>query len=243
MSNISIIIDSTGDTVTQDKTVYFPNPIELKNLQYQIGLQRLDLSYSWYNVSATIGNNTFRYWNNVAYKVVTIDDGVYSLTDLTDEISDLITLEGDTPGNILFELDISDGYTSLILAGGYKVDFTNRTIRNIFGFNSAEYAASVESPNRSNINNNVTSVYVHCDLINSSYINGNPTDVIFSFKINHQQNEIISIEPNVIQLLPINTRSQINSMRCYFTDQTNKLLDFNSQPFSAQFVLSPILNF
>src|SRR5437016_5755402 len=95
MSNLSIILNSAGQSNTADFTTYFPQPIELRGLQYQISLSRLDLSYSWYNITAQLQNNIFKYYNGTTNRVLTLDDGCYSFTSLVQEIQDLMVLLGD----------------------------------------------------------------------------------------------------------------------------------------------------
>ena len=69
-----------------NKLVYrFPNSVQFKNSQ--IALASCSIYYSWYNISSTLGNNTFSYnWINGAgvatTYTITIPDGLYEISTL-----------------------------------------------------------------------------------------------------------------------------------------------------------------
>ena len=69
-----------------NKLVYrFPNSVQFKNSQ--IALASCSIYYSWYNISSTLGNNTFSYnWINGAgvatTYTTTIPDGLYEISTL-----------------------------------------------------------------------------------------------------------------------------------------------------------------
>lgn len=253
MSNFSIILNSKNHPNTADFTTVFPRPIELKGLQYQIALTRLDTSYSWYNISAELGNNIFKYNNGTDDQVLTIDNGCYSFVSLVNEIHDLMIVAGDytvvddkNVFSINFELDLSDSHTNMFISDSYTVDFTTTAagLAKIFGFNSAVYSTSTLSQQKSNILNDSSYIYVHLDIVSgSTYIDGQSTDVISSFAINFKENEVISFVPDSTVFLPINTRFQINSIRLYLTDDQFKPINLQKFPLKAEFIAVPILNF
>lgn len=247
MKNILLTLDSYQQPNTSDFTIRPPRPINLNGLQYTCSLVRMDTYFSWYNISATNGNNTFKYNNGVTDKILTIDDGLYSMESLIDEIHDLMIIQGDytTVGSvntfdINFELDLSSGYVSMLISNGFEVDFTNRNIRTIFGFDSANYATSTVSPNRSDIRYGVNTILVHLNICaGSGYINDGSSDVVFSFSVNQQPNESLHFEPNPVNL-PVYTRDEISELRLYLTDQRGRPVYLNQSPMTAQFVLTPI---
>lgn len=69
-----------------NKLIYrFPNSVQFKNSQ--IALASCSIYYSWYNISSTLGNNTFSYnWRNGAgvatTYTVTIPNGLYEISTL-----------------------------------------------------------------------------------------------------------------------------------------------------------------
>jgi hypothetical protein len=83
----TIVLNSNN--VVQDgynnKLVYkFPNSIQFKDSS--IAVQNVSMFYSWYNISANLGNNKFSYYFPVASVMtlfsVTIPDGIYDIPAL-----------------------------------------------------------------------------------------------------------------------------------------------------------------
>lgn len=250
MSSFYVTLHSEGASKTHDFTIPYQPAIDLGGFQYRVALTQLNTSYSWYNISAKNGNNTFAYNNGVDDKVITIDDGLYSFISLVDEIKDHLVLNGDATlvdgayvYNIDFTMDLSSGYVSLLLSGGFTVSFVNRGIRTIFGFNSAVYNTSVSSPNRADINYGVNNILVHLNLVSgSSFVNSVSTDVIYSFSpVDFQPNEVISFTPNPVYL-NVNTRTKIPYIRVRFTDQLLREVDLNSAPVVVQLHFEPLLD-
>lgn len=242
-----LILTSQGQSNTSDYTINYPHNINLNGIQHEVALTRIDTYFSYYNVSAALGNNTFQYYNGVDDVVLTIDDGNYSLESLIDEIHDLMVAEGDYTTvdgenifDVNFSLDLSSGYVTMALTNGFEVDFTGRNIRTIFGFNSADYTTTSVSESVADINYGVTKVLVHCSLCSgSSWNNGNPSDVIYSFSVNQQPNEELIIEPNPIYV-NVNTKSPISNIRMYLTDQLGRALNFHGSPVSYELHITPV---
>lgn len=62
MTQVLILLDSTtlqGSFTTDDFQV--PIDIDISDCRYEIALVKLNLWYSWYNISTDFGNNTLRY--------------------------------------------------------------------------------------------------------------------------------------------------------------------------------------
>lgn len=245
-----LILTSQGQSNTSDYTTHYPHNINLNGIQHEVALTRIDTYFSYYNISAALGNNTFQYNNGSDDVVLTIDDGTYSMETLIDEIHDEMIdamdytdVDGENVFDINFSLDLSSGYVTMILTNGFSVDFTDRNIRTIFGFNSSNYDTTSISESTADINYGVTKVLVHCSLCSgSSWINGNPSDVIYSFSVNQQPNEELIIEPNPIYV-NLNTKSPISNIRMYLTDQLGRALDFHGSPVSYELHITPVTRY
>ena len=76
---------------TSENFVHFNPPIQLDiNKEYEVGLDNAYLWYSWHNISKTLGNNLFKYFNGNAWVVVTIPNGSYNIEDLNTTLKILI---------------------------------------------------------------------------------------------------------------------------------------------------------
>ena len=247
--NKAITITSNGQADTADFTIRLNRPIDLQGLKWNISLNQLITYNSWWNISDELGNTTFKYNNGTVDRTLNLEPGNYSFSALVDHIHDKMValgdytlVNGDPVFSINFEMDISDGYVSLILTDSYTVDFTNLNIRNIFGFASQVYNASTVAPNKANIRYGVDFILLHLNIVGgNSIFNGRDSDVIYSFGVNVDSNEVISIEPNNSLSIGVNLFGQIEEMRLYLTDQDNRKINLRGAPLKAVFSLIPQL--
>ena len=100
--SLSILLDPqlAKPQKSHDFTIRFNEPIVLdKNKNYKAALNEVvTMSYSWYNVRAFYGNNTFRWKSKTesTWKTITLPDGMYNYDDLNSFIQKQI---GKTKGN------------------------------------------------------------------------------------------------------------------------------------------------
>ena len=85
----TIVLNQNNITNSLNNTlVYsFPNSVSFKNAS--IAVQNVSMYYSWYNISSTLGNNTFSYTWESASNVqttytVTIPDGIYEISQINE---------------------------------------------------------------------------------------------------------------------------------------------------------------
>ena len=81
---------------------------------------------------------------------------------------------------------------------------------------------------------------MHCDLINESLVDGQETDIIYSFSTSVlQPSYSFTIEPRIITFNPVN-KTTINSIRIYITDVKRRLVDLNGADTSFSLILKSI---
>jgi hypothetical protein len=143
--------------------------------------------------------------------------------------------------DIDFQEDLSSGRVYLDVNNSYRVDFTNRAIRTILGFNSAEYTADTESPNTADVFAGVETILVHSNLVaGKTYLNGNQSDIISSFSATgYAPNESISITPDSF-FVPINTTSEIREIRLNLTDQSGRRINLNNAHLCISLYFRPV---
>jgi len=81
----TLVLNRTNllDNGKNNTLVYrFPRSVQFKDAQ--IAVSQVSMYYSWYNISAALGNNTFSYvWPGYGVrKYVTIPDGLYEISDI-----------------------------------------------------------------------------------------------------------------------------------------------------------------
>ena len=83
----SINREKTGENRPDNFLIKFNSTLKLdREMQHSLAIDRLTMTYSWYNIRSSYNNNTIKYsndrganWNSVTFK-----DGMYSYTDIND---------------------------------------------------------------------------------------------------------------------------------------------------------------
>ena len=104
-------------------------------------------------------------------------------------------------------------------------DLTASNFNELIGFNKEilknEQNIGPKVPNLSNILN------IHCNLINDSLVDGQDTDIIYSFSTSVlQPSYSFKIEPLRVTFNPVN-KNIIDSIRMYITDGKRRLVNLN----------------
>ena len=109
------------------------------------------------------------------------------------------------------------------------------SIRSILGFEAKKYTGGkrYESENKIDIIR-VHSILVHCDIINSSRVNGTLAPVLYSFAPNVSPAEQIVFQPNHLIYVPLSL-STISSMTSWIMDQEGRVLDLGGEQLTLEF--------
>ncbi len=223
-----LTLDSSSMTGQQpnDFTVYFSSPLNISNGTYEIALLKCNLWYSFYNISAALGNNVFKYTNTSSVtKTVTFVDGNYTITQINDYLQGIMLNNGDytvVSGVNTYSINILPNYSTLkvdiSLTNSFTIDFTQSQFSLLLGWNQAVYnfSGTQSGLNLANINNDVNSLLIHCDIISQSYINSNISDVLYSFVPNSAPGSNIQVQPKPSMIyLPLRIPDFIYKIRMY----------------------------
>ena len=94
------------------------------------------------NISVAKANNTLTYLiGGVAQPIITIPDGLYSITTLNAEIVRQITNAGDPSNTLTLSGNNSTGKSIFTFATGVQVNMTASTVRDVLGFDPGIYPA------------------------------------------------------------------------------------------------------
>ena len=221
-----------------DYTVeYGNNPINLRNSEYALALKNICLWNSWHNISDQFKNNKFDFlkqgsseWANY-----TIPDGNYTMDDL----------------NAYFEavgIDLKIQIVSalsrfeLVPGQGCAVDLSVDDLHKLLGFEPGIYKERRLAQHVGNITRGVDVIFVHCDLVASSRVNAEKTDVIHAFVPTAPHGALIN--ENTLEPIyrPISDRSEIHRFRIWITDQNNRPIDLNGERIHYTLLLKKIDN-
>ena len=88
-----------------------------------------------------------------------------------------------------------------------------------------------------NLSQDTDIINIHCDLINDSLVDGQDTDIIYSFSttVLHPSYSF-TIEPRRVTFNPTN-KNNINSIRIHITDGKRRLINLNGADTSFSLIL------
>jgi len=230
-----------GNGISENFSIYYSPPIQLDiDKQYEVGLDNAYLWYSWYNISDSLNNNRFKYYNGKAWTVFTLPNGSYKIDDLNIKIKRLIDrmektedAEEKASDNILLRANYNTLKEEIVIKGGYKVDFRaldSGNLHLLLGFKPERLGKNGTYSGDFPVNiTHVNAVYIHCSLVESSYENSERSAVIYSFSPSVAPGYQISIKPNSINYLLISRISNISVIRMRITDQNGIDLPLNNE--------------
>ena len=205
--------------------------------EYEVALLSASIWYSWYNVCDSQFNNAkWRYSINGGLTWIqhTIPDGLYSVDAINSYFEKIISADGNNPSNLV----LSANYSTLrcvIALTGYQIDLqsSQSKLHELLGFNSQVLTSTKEGENPVNITNDINSISIHCSLIdsNSSFLNNEHTDTLFSFVPRSGPSTLLDVRPLHLIYLPMLSKN-ISSINLRVTNQLNNLIDLNNEPTS-----------
>ena len=203
------------------------------NKRYEIALLSASIWYSWFNISNTQYNNAvWRYSVDIGVTWIehVIPDGLYGIDSLNEYFINTITADGNNPDFFKLEANYSTFRCIFTLNAGYQVDLTRSRLNELLGFNSQVLTATKQGEKNVNITNNINSISIHCSVVdsNSSFLNNQPTDAIYSFMPRSGPSTLLDVRPLHLTYLPITTKN-LTSIRMSVTNQLNEIINLNGE--------------
>ena len=226
----SYSVKNQGNNKPEDFMTKFTRPIILdSNKQYVIGLNRVvNMSFTWFNVNAGYKNQLIKYSSDSGstFQDITFPAGVWNYTDFNTYIKN-ITKTGDTYP-ITLKFDNTTFRVTITLASNYRLDLTASNFNDLIGFDKKVLTSGTNvGPRVPNLSQDTDILNVHCDLINDSLVDGQDTDIIYSFSTSVlQPSYSFTLEPRRVTYNPVN-KITISSIRIYITDGKRRLVDLN----------------
>ena len=168
-----------------DFTTVLNRPIVLGgNQRYVTGLDKVNtMTYSWYNVSPDYQNNIISYHNGTEYKRIEFSNGCYDYTELSDYIKEtLITngdLEPDQASPITIEFDLTSFKCFVSVIKPFALDPRGSNFGALIGFEPTVIGQTQYGTDIPNITNSLDTLYIHCNLVDNSIVDGEYCDVIY----------------------------------------------------------------
>ena len=225
-------------------TIKYTNPIILNsNRQYELGLDRIiSMSFTWFNITQELNNQKIRFSSDSGtnWTELIFNPGVWNYVDFNNFLKD--NTKTGTASNpsfpVTLEFDDTIFRTIITLAQNYQLDLTQSDFNDLIGFNKkiitnseniGEYIPNL-SQDREILN-------INCDLISDSLVDGDETDIIYSFSTSTlTPSYSFTQEPRRVQFNPVN-KNMINKIRIYITDGKRRIIDLNHSDTSFSLVL------
>ena len=205
---------------------------------YEMSLLRLETYFSFPNIAST--NNTMRISINRKWYVIQIPTGCYDIDSINNVVQRLLmelTGESEKEKHIIISANRNTLRCILkIRDANTIVDFNvANSLRSVLGFQAIQYKkpGRYESENIVNILS-VNSILVHCDIIESSRVNGEAAPVIYNFFPDVSPGEKIVSQPLHLIYIPL-TMDVIPSMTSWLTDQNGSNLDLRGEELTLTF--------
>ena len=227
-----------------DFTIRYTNPIMLdSNKQYEIGLNRIiSMSFTWFNVTKELNNQKIRYssdnganWTDLSFR-----SGVWNYVDFNRFLKDNINTGSSNNPIYPITLEFDDTIFRVIvtLAQNYQLDLTKSDFNDLVGFNKKILSSSENIGDHiPNLSQDREILNVHCDLISDSLVDGDDTDIIFSFSTSTlTPSYSFTQEPRRVLFNPVN-KNTIYKIRIYITDGKRRIIDLNQSDTAFSLIL------
>ena len=239
----SYSVKNKGDNKPEDFTTNFTRPITLdNNKQHTIGLNRvINMSFTWFNVNAGYKNQLIKYSsdNGSTFKNITFPAGVWNYTDFNTHIKNAVKTGDTYPITLAF--DDTTFRVTVTLAANYQLDLRVSNFNDLIGFDKKILASGTHiGPRVPNLSQDTDVLNIHCDLVNESLVDGEETDIIYSFSTSVlRPSYSFTLEPQRVTFNPVN-KTTISSIRIVITDGKRRLVDLNGADTSFSLILKSI---
>ena len=242
-------VKDQGNNTPQNFITKFNIPIILdRNYQYMVGLNRIiNMSFTWFNVNSSYNNQLIKYSsdNGSTFNDITFPAGVWNYTDFNTYIKDITKIVKDGANNneypITLEFDNTTFRVTVTLANNYQLDLTASNFNELIGFEKEVLKSENNvGPKVPNLSQDTDILNIHCDLINDSLVDGQDTDIIYSFSTSVlRPSYSFTLEPRRVTYNPTN-KNIIDSIRIHITDGKRRLIDLNGAETSFSLILKKI---
>ena len=233
----SINREKRGTSRPGDFTIKFNPSLKLDpEMKHQLALDRLSMTYSWYNIRSDYKNNKIKYTHDGStWQTITFTDGMYSYSDINDYIHQYMdqkshhTTDSSRKKSYSISLNfILSTYRVLIsLEGSYQVDLRDTTFGQLIGFEKKLVTKTEYGTKLPNITNSIDVLNINTNAITDSIVNGINTNTIAVIPTDNLTRSFpFTFEPK--RPLFCNVSSfYIDEIRIFITDSLGKPVNLN----------------
>ena len=142
------------------------------------------MTNSWHNISPDYQHNIISYPNGKEYKRIEFSNGCDDYTELSDYIKEKLIANYDREpaqaSPILTEFVLTSFKCFVSIIKPFALDLRGSKFGALIGFEPTVIRQSQYGTNISNKTNSLDILYIHCDLVDNSIVDGEYGDVIYT---------------------------------------------------------------
>lgn len=226
-----------GVSLSHDFTTKFKEPIKLSyDMKHELAVRTISMTYSWYNIKQSYGNNQIKYSHDkgTSWETITFVDGMYSYDDIDKYIKDymkskghIIKVDEEEKYGINLYFVLSTYRVLIELEDDYQIDLRNSNFRKLIGFNSKKITQTEYGTNLPNITGGVDEININCDKVTESITDGESSSTIAVIPVENLIRSLpFTYKPRFLAYSPLSGHL-ISSMRFYVTDSSGNPIDLN----------------
>ena len=233
----SINREKRGTSRPGDFTIKFNPSMKLDpDKKHELALDRLSMTYSWYNIRSDYGNNKIKYTHDGrTWQTITFTDGMYSYSDINDYIHQYMSQKShhstDSSGKKTYSINLTfilSTYRVLVsLDGDYQLDLRGTEFGDLIGFEKKLVTKTEYGTKLPNITNSIDVLNINTSAITNSIVNGINTNTIAVVPTDNLTRSFpFTFEPKRPLYCPVST-FHFDEMRIYVTDSLGRPVNFN----------------
>ena len=217
--------ERSGVSKPEDFVISFTPPLELpEDMDHEIALNKVNMTYSWHNISKSYKNSTIKYSpdSGSTWKKIIFQDGNYSYDDLNSVIKETLDNNGDDPKKIEISFIRSQLKILIGRSAGYQLDLRGLKFGELIGFEEKLVEREEIGSKLPNITNSIDVIYLNTDAIRESLVDGmssNTLAVIPTEKL--RRSFPFTYHPPIKLLFNRVSSNLIQSMQFYLRDVLN----------------------
>ena len=217
------------------------------NHEYMIGLNRIiSMSFTWYNINERYDNQLIRYSKDAGstFTNIAFPAGVWNYTDINKYIQEATVIKQankDDEYPINLEFNEATFRVIITMKENYQLDLTKSNFYELIGYDKKILKDKNSiGPRVPNLSQDTDILNIHCDLVNSSLVDGEESDIIYSFSTSIlRPSYSFEREPKRVTYSPIN-KLTISSIRIYITDGKRRVINLNNQDVTFSLILKKV---
>ena len=222
--------EKTGENRPVNFLIKFNPTLKLDPVKkHSLAIDRLTMTYSWYNIRSSYKNNTIKYSNDrgANWNTVTFTHGMYSYTDINDYLHQYMDKQNhhttSQQGNKVFHININfilSTYRVLISFSDaqYQLDLRGTDFGELIGFEKKLITKTEYGSKLPNITNSIDVLNINTTAIKDSIVDGVNTNTLAMIPTdNLTRSYPFTFEPRRTLYCPVSSNN-ISEMRFYVTD-------------------------